>query len=231
MKIESDKIFLCGDTHGNYTKMLLGLEQIIAEMNTRDPVYVINLGDNGLGFHGRQLDVPSYVLDFLEEKNVYLYFIRGNHDNPNIFDQKNNNIFERVKVIPDNTILELNNKKWLVIGGGISIDRLYRVKGKTYYENEALCLSTIKGQKIYGILSHTGPKPDMALMDITEFLKVDKYLINDLEFEEFLLQGALTYYNPKEWFYGHYHVDWTGEDKVEGTKLNCLGISSLYHLK
>lgn len=54
-----------------------------------------------------------------------IFLIRGNHDNPLVF-QNPKYKSGRVITLSDYDIIEFKNKRILTIGGGTSIDRLYR---------------------------------------------------------------------------------------------------------
>jgi len=97
-----------------------------------------NLFDNkDCGFYKEKL---SMLNDVLKENDAHLLFIRG-YDNPSFF---NDSIIElsNLRTIRDGSLVRLKNYNCLCIGGGISIDRLWKTEqqarfGKTtYFENE-----------------------------------------------------------------------------------------------
>ena len=56
--------------------------------------------------------------------------VRGNHDDPSYFNEEKIN-FTNIKSVPDYSIITVGDYHILCVGGGISIDRLYR---KAEYE-------------------------------------------------------------------------------------------------
>jgi len=69
---------LIGDLHGGYPELLNKIKKYKLE-NTS----FIQVGDWGLGFQRRELDIKALVQidSFLREQANRLYIIRGNHDN------------------------------------------------------------------------------------------------------------------------------------------------------
>ncbi len=63
----------------------------------------------------------------MNEANNWIVFIRGNHDNPAYFDGYTFK-YKRFIAIPDYTILQARSHTVLCVGGGISIDRQYRLQ-------------------------------------------------------------------------------------------------------
>jgi UDP-2,3-diacylglucosamine pyrophosphatase LpxH len=61
----------------------------------------------------------------LKKKNITMYAIRGNHDNPAFF--KGDHILSNLKLLPDYTVLDLEGKKILLVGGAVSVDRVPRL--------------------------------------------------------------------------------------------------------
>ena len=62
----------------------------------------------------------------MNEANNWIVFVRGNHDNPLYFDGKEFN-YKRFIAVPDYTILLACKHTILCVGGGISIERRYRM--------------------------------------------------------------------------------------------------------
>ena len=132
--LRTDKIILMGDSHSAATVTTF-IRDKISEGET-----VVHVGDVGVGF-----GLESYALDNAKtwigmlndicvKKNIVLYLVRGNHDNPLCWTWPNrsNVIFVQtgdVGYFP-------NGKKTLFIGGGISVDRTIRRQGYNYWFDE-----------------------------------------------------------------------------------------------
>ena len=121
-----DYIFFCGDIHGEYDV----IPNFIRDHKLYN-VAVIVVGDFGIGFEVMKTEIKrlNYLNNRMKHTNSKLFAIRGNHDNPlyftGEFDKSN------VKLLPDYTILNLNDNNILCIGGAISVDRKQR---KSYFK-------------------------------------------------------------------------------------------------
>jgi predicted phosphodiesterase len=115
-----------GDTHGNndYMKM------VIEAQDYRD-MDLIHVGDFGVGFIGMDQERENLeaLNTFMAERDLTLHVIHGNHDNPHYFD--GTFIFTNLKLHPDYTVLNIEGKNILLVGGAISIDRVPRRRWNT----------------------------------------------------------------------------------------------------
>jgi predicted phosphodiesterase len=179
-------------------------------------------------------------MPFLIKRNIYLFFIRGNHDNPNYFNGWNREaiVTDRFIPIPDYTMITVNDKKILCIGGATSVDRITRVDEKSCWEGEEI-------QPIYGIedtlpkecdilithtvcrdyIAHHLPKSKMLEM----FLQQDATLQSDLNQESMICESIYKHYYPKIWLHGHFHK--SAVTQLYDTKIISLGSNELIELK
>ena len=127
-----------GDIHGD-TAVL----QLLIKCHELNNCTLILLGDIGIW---RYRDYKHYMaLDALAaERNITIYAFRGNHDNPAFFniDDKSSpiasrfwNKFTNFKYIPDLSVVTINGKRGIVIGGGLSIDRCFRHTFQSSYRS------------------------------------------------------------------------------------------------
>lgn len=195
-------VCLVGDIHGEYLSGKYGPFPKLADN------YVF-LGDIGFGFHG--LVGFCHRLDRRIPSGVNVYFLRGNHDNPAFWrgyrKKRISELFPRFHMVHDYDVLLIDGKKYLCIGGGISIDRFYRIEGESYWSDEAILPCPKKNilGEIDGIFSHTGFVPPVLTHKHffqDKFPDVDK----DCQDEQRILYEILELYKPKKWFCGHYHV-------------------------
>lgn len=152
------KAYVTGDVHGRLSELVYYLKT----MKITNSVVII-AGDIGLGFEKKQHYVHLYnakMKKYLEENDVYIICVRGNHDDPSFFNTNDKIKTKNFIPVSDYTVLNFYNlcsdKKYelnhsvLCIGGATSIDRVTRMfhdyekakkfKGKypprTYWENE-----------------------------------------------------------------------------------------------
>ena len=117
-------IVVSGDIHGDFNQLIF---KMCVQYQMRDTLLIV-AGDCGFGFYNRSYyeDMAKRNSKRLSEANNWIVFVRGNHDNPAYFD---GHIFNhrRLMAIPDYTIIQACRHTILCVGGGISIDRRYRI--------------------------------------------------------------------------------------------------------
>lgn len=133
-------IYVTGDTHGN---QVLWDACITPFMKTGDMIIVA--GDFGIGFFDGKYWPEEMFFEYLAEQEYTVLFIDGNHEN---FDKLNAYSVEkwnggRVQFIRKNVIhlmrgeiYDIDGKKVFCFGGGYSLDRDYRVPGRTWWPQE-----------------------------------------------------------------------------------------------
>lgn len=124
----SEDFYVIGDIHGCFNDILATLKRY--DMKN---VSILVAGDCGFGFTSVDGDkfATSKLRKYAEKNNVTVYFLRGNHDNPQYFKEGFSN-GKRLLCIPDYTVIISNPKgierfKVLCIGGATSIDRSVRI--------------------------------------------------------------------------------------------------------
>lgn len=120
--INSRSLCCVGDIHGAFE----GLIGWFRQYDLQDATLVF-CGDIGLGFESEAYYKQIFAKLNREcgKRNLTLIFVRGNHDDPTYFANQKIN-YSNIKSVPDYTILSVAGHTVLCVGGGISIDRLYR---------------------------------------------------------------------------------------------------------
>ena len=124
-------IVVCGDIHGEFNLLVY---KLCIQYKMRDTLLIV-AGDCGFGF-----EKPEYYKSIVKKNsarmskaNNWIVFVRGNHDNPAYFDGKSF-AYKRFIAVPDYAVIQASGRTILGVGGGISIDRMYRIqKWKEYY--------------------------------------------------------------------------------------------------
>jgi len=134
------------------------------------------------------------INEYLKKRNSMLYVIRGNHDNPDYF-LKTNRLFSNIILLSDNSIIDIDNYKIYILGGGISVDRIERNKQGFYWTEESINIDfklLEKTSNINIVLTHKPPPYifDGFLADkfIDYWVKGDACLENQLSKERDLLR-------------------------------------------
>lgn len=215
-------IIMLGDIHGRF----YDIECLIQSYQISDCT-MIQVGDFGAA------DIPSRVRRisefdfFLKERNITMYAIRGNHDDPEFFN--GNWMLDNLKLLPDYTVLNLEGQNFLFIGGATSIDRKnslklmqedasYGVNNPRYWFNEKVNYDKEKLQSIKDIdiiVTHTSPDychpiNKLGFGQLVEhFAQNDPTLIEELKEERIIMTQIFNDLkaknNIKKHFYGHFH--------------------------
>jgi predicted phosphodiesterase len=187
-----------GDIHGrikDYRKLLTDRPSI-------------QLGDFGFGFPGMRR-VQNVILP----DNAY--FIRGNHDDPDVCRNHPN-------YLGDFGLKEIDGKSIYVVSGAWSIDWMMRTEGISWWRDEELsyaqmnaCLEQYEKIKPEIVVSHDGPN------------QVTHNLVQGNLFSTptgRLLTEMFNIWEPDYWIFGHYHINWNRKiGKTNFFVLNELG--------
>ena len=224
-KFRSNTVVLMGDTHS--TEITSKIVRIIE--NGSD---VIHLGDNGLGFGSESYALKNAEMwitmlnDLCLNKDIILYILRGNHDNPEVW---NLSSLSNVILVKDGEIAIFpNGKKALLTGGGISLDRCVRIKGESYWEDEIT--SDFEVKKADVIFSHdTSDAFNRITATLGDhwgwYMARDKMLWADCYKQRNCMGDIIEKSGAKLIYYGHHHNDW--REFVGGVRGQCVNIEEV----
>ncbi len=218
-------ILLLGDIHGEFKT----LWSQICRKDITDCI-IIQVGDFGIGFNNQESNnnILMGLNDLLKSRNIIMYVIRGNHDDPSYF--KGNHQFSNLVLLEDYSTLELEGYKFLFIGGAISIDRKQQIlknieyakygsSKKSYWYDECVYLNDEKIDQIENVdilITHTAPEwcvPNNILNGVgflvEHYAANDPTLIDELAAERKLMSDIFNRLQKKssitKHFYGHFH--------------------------
>lgn len=197
---------------------------------------IIVAGDCGFGFNKLEYYTTMFkkINECLYKNNCHLLFVRGNHDDPKYFSEGLIDMCN-IKTILDYTVVKVKDKNILCVGGGLSVDRKWRMeqedimnrfvkhnRKQLYWDGEMPNISEEEIKLIHDsnlpidmVITHTAPDfsypktKDSSLF----WLDKDKDLVSDIAIER---QSLTRLYNllkengneVKVWFYGHFHEDY-----------------------
>lgn len=226
---KNDSIILLGDPHS-----LVKLKSAIKYKLNLDNYDVVCVGDVELGFGNRDSDESELrnINEACKKRNITLYIIRGNHDFKHMWERGYK--FSNVFLIKDyTTAYFLNGLRALLVGGGISLDRISRFKGFDYDDDEATVYQkTDKKHEI--LISHDAPDyfnhptDTLSISKYNHWLIKDYYLIKDCTYQRNVMERIVEDIDCKYIFSGHFHSS-LREEKF-GIKYRCLDILELYLL-
>lgn len=118
-----DRVIFIGDLHGDWE----AIPDFITKYDIKNTTF-IQVGDFGIGFDGAIKDEHRLVkLNFpLVKTENELLIIRGNHDDPQYWNNAEDWNKRNIEFVPDFTVKEINFMKYFFVGGGVSIDRSVR---------------------------------------------------------------------------------------------------------
>jgi len=225
-------LIIVGDTHGNFGY----LEYLFGQMEGQN---LFHVGDFGMGDSIINGGVILKRLDAkLKATNNVMYVIRGNHDNPAFW--TGDHMYDNIKLIPDYTVVEAEGKRFLGVGGAISVDRVPRIAQKNFFwADEIFVLDKEKLAEMRDIdvvVTHTAPHfaHPVGINDFVRgWAKNDPMLIQMLAQERLDLTEMYDILkennNITHHFYGHFHAD--TNMIYEDTEFICVGINNTYDLR
>lgn len=247
------RILYLGDIHGNFSL----IHQYVKNYDIKD-AHIIQVGDFGVGF--ALLDKERRALgmfhDLFVKNNVIVWAIRGNHDFKPYFDNDPFG-FSNIRLVPDYTVLELEGKKILCVGGAVSVDREWRytgaqrrgefdvVPGQSWWRDEIFVLEKEKVVDLKGInivVTHTCPSycPPDNTFGFGSFVEGiirdtgDVGLKTDLNVERQAMNDLFHYLkingnNIDNHYYGHFHK--SEVQNYDGIVHRMLGVGELWEEK
>ena len=187
----------------------------------------IAAGDTGINANKNKELIERYNRIF-SYNNIYFLIIRGNEDDPSMFDGEAINL-SNIKAVPDYSVIQTAEKNILCIGGAVSIDRAWKINQekltskfpnpkKFYWEdekpvfNEEAIKDIAKECKIDYVVSHSAPSFINVCDNITNWAKKDEKLSDDIWNERLVMDkvfetlrdcGSQPYY----WAFSHFATD------------------------
>jgi predicted phosphodiesterase len=189
---------------------------------------VILAGDFGIGFEPFKDEIRKtfHLSKRMAHTDSVLFVVRGNHDNPQYFTGEFDT--DNIKMVPDYTVLNINNLNILCVGGAFSVDRTRRksytifhetksgvIAKNDYWPNEVFVYDhdkVMSMKNINMVVTHTAPQlcPPYTKGNLDFWAISDRNIVQDCRIER--AQVSQMYdnltHNGNEithWFYGHFH--------------------------
>lgn len=193
-------MLIIGDIHRNYPEYLNLLARFPGEAS-------IQIGDFGIFQEEHNID------DKMPED---AWFFRGNHDNPAL-------CHESSHYLGDFGFVEIGGVKVFFVAGGFSLDYFMRKEGISWWPDEQLSPEQLDAAfdlyvkvKPDIVLSHDAPGVASAWM----LRQVSAHKPYELTRTDKVLDDMFAAHQPKQWFFGHWHIDWIGQ--IGRTNFQCL---------
>ena len=210
-----------GDIHGEIDISKLNTQNF-SQAKAGD--YLIVCGDFGLIWDMKPSRAEEYWMKWLSEKPWITLFVDGNHEN---FDRLKNypiteewggkvqKIYDKVYHLMRGEIYLIEGKKIFTFGGAFSHDKMYRREGISWWEDELPtkeeCEYAIANLKTVGdtvdvIITHDAPK-SIARRYGYDRVDMSQVYATDKEDITAFLEHISHFVNYKQWYCGHYHMD------------------------
>lgn len=216
------QILVIGDIHAEWPNLFGKVQRL----DVRDSL-LISAGDIGIGFipPNEQERQFEHLNNFFAARNVEFWGIRGNHDDPQYFDGSVN--LSNFRLLKDYHTETLNDKKFLFVGGAISIDRKVRRFGINYWPDEKFILKPDLVEKCDVLITHTAPtwSDPFYKTNISDWVEKDLGLWSECYEERRGVGELIKLAKPSKHYCGHFHLSsWNDVDECESRILDILEI-------
>ncbi|MDR0301975.1 MAG: metallophosphoesterase [Treponema sp.] len=221
-------ILFSGDFHANARDEINFISKDTLIKKYKEPLYEkinyqIILGDAGfLWPENEKTDVDNF--NKLAERPFPVLYVVGNHEpvlGRSDLPEVDIGIGEKVILVNKEKpftaylkrgkIYNIENHKFLVLGGALSIDKAYRTPEKSWWEQEywsddektGISLLLKKEKKFDYVLSHTGPSRINRAINHLDSAFIPKFKDEVSALNEIIDERI----HCKQWFCGHWHKD------------------------
>jgi hypothetical protein len=203
------RVVVAGDWHG-HTEWATGvIKQVDSILDSEWPKVILHLGDFGVwpGRAGR--DYLHAVLEALYDAGAELWFIDGNHEDFTQLDGFNTRWGPRIRHLPRGHRWDWHNRTWLAMGGAVSVDKVFRREGVSWWPEEEITIAqgvrAERGGPAEVMVCHDAPMsvplrlpPPSRGWDSRDLARADHH--------RDVLQGIVDEVRPRWLMHGHYHL-------------------------
>jgi len=212
--------YIIGDIHGAFARF----EKKITDLDLRDCT-LICVGDLGVGFNrspAGELKGCTLMNEFFSERQILFMSIRGNHDDPQYFCGPNRIDLSNFKLLPDYHTEIINGEKFLFVGGAVSIDRIFRKEGLSYWSDEVFVLKPELVEKCDVLITHSAPNwlGPFDKESLSSWCEKDPTLWDLCYKERIEHKELIKLCQPSKSYHGHFHAShWADSDGCYATIL------------
>jgi len=189
---------------------------------------IVVSGNSGIGLKKRAFyeELFTHLEKILAANNCYLFFVRGNNDDPSYFENRLID-FEHIKTIPDYSVIVLKTYNCLCIGGSVSIDKEWKLSQentfgkKCFWENESPLLDEAKldeildSFKISCVITSTSPSfapPSTNLFRNSKWFDNNAEMVQEFSKERKVMDAIYAKFvdrdsKPFLWLYGRFKLN------------------------
>lgn len=233
---EPERVLAVGDLHGNAHAAQMSLEY--ARRNGCDAI--VQVGDFGLW---RNNDDTARYLGTVEreaaELDIDFYWLDGNHEDHTRIDHgwvtaQYTTLYKRIIYLPRGYRWTWWGKRFMAVGGAVSVDKHMRTAGKSWWPEEELTDSQVEyacrddGTPVDVVFSHDCPL-GVDIPGVGRDLKTGNTngwpydVLLEAERHRIKMRKIFDATRPKLWTHGHYHVRYQAFLGLEPTAFVGLG--------
>lgn len=211
---------VAGDWHGSFSQA----DKVIRHAYELGIDTIFHVGDFGIWQNDKKyLNQMEFLLN---QWNIEMYFIDGNHENfvmlyeKKILEDGTRYVRDHITYIPRGYRWEWHGMTFLGLGGAVSIDKNHRIEGRSWWAQEALTDLDINmaqsGGPVDVMFTHDSPAsaPNSITDDWMGQLGAMKYYGKEAlaacTDHRKRLQEVTDVTTPRLLFHGHYHKPMTG---------------------
>jgi predicted phosphodiesterase len=217
-------IYVIGDIHGEFDM----LENRVIDYNLCDCI-LICVGDLGVGFGSveKEFKTARHLDNFFAKRNINFFSIRGNHDDPSYFNGTININHPHFRLLDDYETLDIDGKTFLFVGGAVSIDRLLREEGVSWWRGEEMVLDPSKISRCDVLITHAAPlwNGPNGKSGIEAFFQNDPKLLEECVEERKNVDILIKLSRAKKHYCGHFHI--SSSSKSDDCVSRILGIEEV----
>lgn len=215
------KIGIAGDWHGSFQWTRGGL-RTLGEMGVK---HVFHAGDFSIAFNHRWPDLINISESACRRYDMKLYITPGNHENWEWINEQEYDddglhwVSERVAICERNSVIQVEDRKVLSLGGATSVDRSLRVPRRSWWPEEEITAGDLL--TLQDVMDHVGDIDIMVCHDapgggtdaVQDILNIPPHLsifptegIIAAGEHRKMMEAAFDIVKPKVYVHGHFHA-------------------------
>lgn len=232
-----ERIGVAGDWHGNTAWAVHAIGKMAGLLPDGAPRLIVHLGDFGIWPGSGGQEYLARLDAALEEKDADLWFVDGNHEDHSMLAQLRPGpdgkaqLTRRIWHLPRGCRWQWHGRRWLALGGAVSLDRAVRTAGQDWWPGEEIsyqqAVNVVRAGPADVMVTHDCPAGvDHSFPPPPSYWASADLRRNEAHRE--MLREVVLAVKPKALMHGHLHLAYRrrvdlGAGPVELTGLDCDG--------
>lgn len=220
---EPERLLVAGDWHGNANWAI----KVLKHARLADCDTVLQLGDFGYWPRAEHKYYATVVKE-LRWRKINLYWVDGNHEDHFVLKPAEGLGNEVIRHLPRGHRWDWWGKTWMAVGGGVSVDKKWRIPGKDWFPEETLTPQEfehcLRPGDVDIVVAHDAPEeasiPGIHAAEkngLTPHPFFPAEQIAESWAHRGLMSAIVDEKHPSYWFHGHFHIRYN--DEVDGMKV------------